>query len=106
MLLRVTIQGLVAAAVLAGGVLAPVAAHDGKAVYRKTCGNCHHYGVAGAPVFGDSEAWQPRIAQGKDVLYRHALQGFKGMPAKGANPKLTDTEVRQAVDYMVQEASN
>jgi len=52
------------------------------------------------------EAWQPRIAQGKSMLYRHALRGFKSMPAKGANPKLTDQEVRTAVDYRVKDESN
>ncbi len=99
------IQGLMVASVLSVSTLPARAGYDGEGVYKKTCGNCHHYGVSGAPVFGDSAAWQPRIAQGKDVLYRHALRGFKSMPAKGANPKLTDSEVRLAVDYMIEKAS-
>ena len=101
---RSIIQGLLLAALTVSPLSSAVA--DGKAVYMKTCGNCHHYGVSGAPVFGDRSAWQPRIAQGKDVLYRHALRGFKGMPAKGANPKLTDAQVRSAVDYMIKQVGN
>ncbi|MBS0316947.1 MAG: cytochrome c5 family protein, partial [Proteobacteria bacterium] len=52
--------------------------------------------------------WGPRIAQGKDVLYKHALEGFTGakgtMPARGANPSLTDDEVKAAVNYMVDQS--
>ena len=102
----IIIQGLLVASVLSVSMLAARAGYDGEDVYKKTCGNCHHYGVSGAPVFGDSAAWQPRIEQGKDVLYRHALRGFKSMPAKGANPKLSDSEVRLAVDYMIERAGS
>ncbi|MFC4622910.1 c-type cytochrome [Comamonas nitrativorans] len=78
---------------------------DGKSIYGKTCAMCHAAGVAGAPKPGDKEAWGPRIAQGNDTMYKHALEGFTGdhgmMPARGGNPKLTDEEVKAAVDFMV-----
>ena len=78
---------------------------DGKSIYGKTCAMCHAAGVAGAPKPGDKEAWAPRIAQGNDTMYKHALEGFTGdhgmMPARGGNPKLTDEEVKAAVDFMV-----
>ena len=87
---------------------AAVAAADnaaGKSVYNKTCALCHGAGVAGAPKVGDKADWGPRIAQGKDTLYKHAIEGFTGakglMPAKGAAPNLTDAEVKAAVDFMV-----
>lgn len=77
---------------------------DGKSIYGKTCAMCHAAGVAGAPKPGDKEAWAPRIAQGNDTMYKHALEGFTGdhgmMPARGGNPKLTDEEVKAAVDFM------
>ena len=45
------------------------------------------------------------IAQGDEVLYKHALEGFNGakgsMPARGGNASLKDDEVKSAVDYMV-----
>ena len=46
-----------------------------------------------------------RAAQGADVLYKHAIEGFTGaagvMPAKGGNPGLTDEQVKATVDWML-----
>ena len=76
----------------------------GEAIYKKTCALCHSAGVGGAPIAGNAEAWKPRIAQGMDVLYKHAIDGFTGekgmMPARGGNANLTDDEVKAAVDFM------
>ena len=80
----------------------------GKSIFGKTCAMCHAAGVAGAPKPGDKADWGPRIAQGKDVLYKHAMDGFTGakgmMPARGGNPALTDDEVKAAVDYMADQS--
>jgi cytochrome c5 len=88
--------------VAAAGAADPAA---GKAVFTKTCALCHAAGVAGAPKPGDKADWGPRIAQGNDVLYKHAIEGFTGskgtMPPKGGNTALSDAEVKAAVDYMV-----
>ena len=77
---------------------------DGKKVFETTCSVCHGAGIAGAPKFGDKAAWAPRIAQGTNVLYQHALQGFQGksgvMPPRGGNTALGDADVKAAVDYM------
>ncbi|WP_119963917.1 c-type cytochrome [Simplicispira lacusdiani] len=85
---------------------APVAdSGAGKAAYGKTCAMCHGAGVAGAPKPGDKADWGPRIAQGKDTLYKHAIEGFTGakgmMPARGGNSTMSDDDVKAAVDYMV-----
>lgn len=85
---------------------APVAdSGAGKSAYGKTCAMCHAAGVAGAPKPGDKADWGPRIAQGKDTLYKHALEGFTGakgmMPARGGNANMSDDDVKAAVDYMV-----
>jgi cytochrome c5 len=78
---------------------------DGKQVFDTACSACHAAGIAGAPRFGDAAAWRPRIAQGKEVLYRHSLEGFQGqagfMPPKGGRPDLSEDSVRAGVDYMV-----
>lgn len=87
---------------------APVAAAAdnaaGKSVYNKVCSLCHGAGVAGAPKPGDKADWGPRIAQGQDVLYKHALEGFTGakgqMPARGGS-QLGDDDIKAAVNYMV-----
>jgi cytochrome c5 len=81
-----------------------VAVAGGRAVYEATCTVCHAAGVAGAPRTGDKAAWAPRIQAGMDTLYAHSIKGFKAMPPKGGNLKLSDDEVKAAVDYMVERA--
>jgi cytochrome c5 len=88
---------------------APVAAASvpsadaGKALYSSTCVACHGAGIAGAPKLGDKAAWAPRLKQGNDVLYGHAIKGFQGqagmMPPKGGS-SAPDADVKAAVDYM------
>jgi cytochrome c5 len=85
---------------------APVADNAvGKSAYNNTCALCHASGAAGAPKPSDKADWGPRIAQGKDTLYKHAIEGFNGakgvMPARGGSTTLTDEQVKAAVDYMV-----
>jgi cytochrome c5 len=88
----------------------PVVAENaqGKSVYNKTCALCHGVGAAGAPKPGDKADWAPRIAQGNDVLYKHAIEGYTGakgvMPARGGAATLPDAEVKVAVDYMVEQS--
>ena len=89
---------------------APVATvMSGPQVYNEACLMCHGSGIGGAPTLVDKESWVPRIAQGNDTLYQHAIEGFTGqsgyMPPKGARMDLSDDEVKGAVDYMVNEAS-
>lgn len=89
---------------------APAAAENavGKANYSKTCSMCHAANVAGAPKPGDKADWAPRIAQGMDVLYKHALEGFTGakgqMPARGGAATLSDDDVKATVNYMVDQS--
>ena len=85
-------------------------AMTGPQVYNSACLACHSAGVGGAPVTGDKAQWADRIAQGIDVLYDHAINGFDGdamtpMLPKGGRADLSDQEVRDAVDYMVAESS-
>ena len=95
------------AAVAQPASVAPAVAENtvGKGVFGKTCALCHAAGVGGAPKPGDKADWGPRIAQGNEVLYKHALEGFTGakgmMPARGTGASLTDDEVKAAVDFMV-----
>ncbi|MGB5333246.1 MAG: c-type cytochrome [Woeseiaceae bacterium] len=87
----------------------PVAAAlTGPQVYNSACLACHSAGVGGAPVVGDADAWAPRIAQGVAVLTKHAIEGYTGsagyMPAKGGRTDLSDTEIGDAVEYMVNQS--
>lgn len=88
--------------------LTGVAQADGESVYNQGCMACHAAGVAGAPKLGDKENWAPRLAQGNDVMYKHAIEGYQGkagyMPPKGGFAHLSDDDVKAAVDYMVEQS--
>jgi cytochrome c5 len=79
---------------------------SGTEVFDQACSACHGQGIAGAPKAGDAAAWRPRIAQGKDTLYQHAIEGYQGkagfMPPKGGRPDISDELVRAAVDHMLE----
>lgn len=80
---------------------APKVLQTGEAVYKAACLACHASGAAGAPKFGDVAGWAPRIAQGYDTVLKHAIEGIRGMPAKGGNADLDDIEVARAVVHIV-----
>lgn len=88
--------------------VAVAATKSGEELYQGFCQTCHAAGIAGAPKLDDKANWAPRIAQGKDTLYQHALEGYTGssgvMPPKGGS-SYTDDEVKAVVDYMVEQAS-
>ncbi len=79
----------------------------GKKLYDTVCMVCHTAGIAGAPKFADKAAWAPRIAEGLDTLYEHAIKGYQGkagvMPPKGGS-SAPDDEVKAAVRYMAEAA--
>lgn len=83
---------------------APKVFQSGEAVYTAVCSACHATGAIGAPKFGDAAAWGPRIAQGYATLFKHAVEGIRGMPAKGGNADLDDVEVGRALVYMANKA--
>ncbi len=81
----------------------------GQKVYNKVCFACHGTGIPGFPKVGDKEVWAPRIAQGRDVLIEHAINGTDGkpaMPPRAGKKKdeLSDEEIAAAVDYMVSQS--
>lgn len=88
----------------AEGEAAPLAADAGKQLYESTCKACHEGGLLGAPKFGNAADWEPRIAQGKETLYKHSAEGFNQMPPQ-ATGDVSVEQVHAAVDYMVSQAS-
>ena len=87
------------------GAAAPAAGGaDGQKVYEANCKMCHGGTIPGAPGVGKNDEWAPRIKQGKETLYKHALEGFNAMPAKGGNAGLSDDEVKAAVNYIANQS--
>lgn len=74
---------------------------DGATIFNSICGACHNTGAAGAPKVDDKAAWAPRVAQGKEALYKSALNGKNAMPARGGASDLSDAEVKATVDFIV-----
>jgi cytochrome c5 len=89
-----------ALAVPKGNTVAADVPTTGEQAYAKVCSACHAQGINGAPKIGDHAAWGPRIAQGKEALYSHAIEGKGAMPPRGGTT-WPDAAMRMAVDYMV-----
>ncbi|SJM71055.1 c-type cytochrome [Psychrobacter piechaudii] len=83
---------------------APLSAEAGAELYESHCKQCHEKGLLSAPKFGNTTDWAPRIAKGKETLYKHSAEGFKAMPPQAING-VTVEQVHAAVDYMVEQAS-
>src|ERR1700737_2176062 len=70
----------------AGAASAADVPATGEQAFTKVCSACHSTGVNGAPKMGDHAAWGPRIAQGKEALYKSALGGKGNRPPRGETP--------------------
>lgn len=80
----------------------PPPKHPGEDVYVRYCASCHNAGVAEAPILGDREQWAPRLEQGMDAMLTKTLEGVPpGMPKKGLCMSCSDTELKNAIDYML-----
>ncbi|MCK9505854.1 MAG: cytochrome c5 family protein [Porticoccaceae bacterium] len=98
----VTLESDVVATAPAIDAAAGAEPRSGEEIYNKSCTTCHSTGAAGAPKLGDAAAWEPRVAQGMETLYTHAISGIRGMPPRGLCMDCSDDEVKASVDYMVE----
>jgi len=83
---------------------APAALGDaaaGEGTYRRACFACHDSGAAGAPRLGEAAAWSARIASGSDTMLNSAINGKGAMPPKGGHGYLSDSEIANAVAFML-----
>lgn len=84
------------------GLSGSASAQSGKAFYEQICSLCHDDGGG----LGDRQAWKPRLAKGRQQLYRAAIRGMPGepriMPGKPDYEGVySDRQIRVAVDYMI-----
>lgn len=91
-------------AVASTGEVVAKAPLSGEEVYGQYCSVCHANGVAGSPLFADTDAWAPRAAKGMDALMVSTLNGIGAMPAKGTCMSCSDDELADAVTYILDAA--
>lgn len=72
---------------------------SGAEAYAAQCAACHATGVVGAPKFGDTAAWAPRVATGFAALLNSAMKGKNAMGPQGGG-SLSDLEVARALVHM------
>jgi cytochrome c len=81
------------------------AATNGTSVYEQNCKVCHGEGIAGAPRSGEIDVWKERLPKGIDAMVTIVIEGVQGysgaMPPRGGNPNLSDDQIREAVQYML-----
>jgi cytochrome c5 len=79
----------------------PAAERSGKQIVQVQCAKCHQTGVDSAPKIGDQAAWIPHLKQGLETAVFSAINGHGPMPARGGMADLTDSEIRAAIGFMV-----
>jgi cytochrome c5 len=59
----------------------------------------------GAPKLGDKSTWEPRIKKGgADALTASVIAGKGVMAPRAGVPSLSDTDIKAAVEYMINAA--
>lgn len=90
---------------------APATAKSGDQVYEMACAKCHSslFGsfLTEAPELGSPE-WTFRLNKAGSVgnLALSVIKGKGGMPPRGGMPRLSDAEIRGAVEYMLRESKH
>lgn len=97
---EVYLDGEIAATNQGASSSEPRGPRSGEKIYNTYCVACHGTGAAGAPIKGDTLAWQPRLAQGPEILLQHALSGFNAMPARGNCSDCSDDEMAATVKFL------
>lgn len=97
-------DGAAASAARTVAATGPADIAAGEQIYQSACFACHMSGVAEAPKLDDPAAWEPRLGQGMAGLLQSVIDGKGAMPPKGGFAHLTDDDVRNAVEFMLDAA--
>lgn len=77
--------------------------YTGTEVVERVCAACHSTGVLDAPKIGDNAVWSQRLSEkGLETLVKHSIEGFNSMPARGGDTSLSDEEVHEAVEHLLE----
>ncbi|QHG92084.1 MFS transporter [Sulfurimonas sp. CVO] len=81
---------------------AGAAVSEAEMLYEKSCLVCHKTDNMGAPPVGDKNAWAKVMEQGIDRVNHNALNGIGAMPPKGGAMNLSDDQVKDIVNFMIE----
>lgn len=70
------------------------------ALWARSCALCHVDGNAGAPVVGNAQQWLPRLAQGRQTLLQHTVEGLNSMPPLGYCMACEEADFLAMIDFM------
>ena len=70
-------------------------------LWSRSCALCHVDGNAGAPRLGHAEEWQPRLAQGREMLLQHTIEGLNSMPPLGYCMACEREDFIAMIDFMI-----
>jgi cytochrome c5 len=87
-----------------GGSTRLVRERTGEQIVAARCIVCHGSGKYGAPKIGDRNAWLASMKGNLNRVVQSAIEGHRGMPARGGMEDLTETEARAAVVQMFRAA--
>lgn len=73
----------------------------GEQLVNERCVVCHDSGKDGAPRIDDFNAWKPRLQKGVENLVQSAIKGHNAMPSRAGMANLSDSDLRNAVTYLV-----
>ena len=74
----------------------------GQEIYEQHCIVCHSNGLAGAPKLEVEKDWNPRITgRTIDDLLASSIKGINAMPAKGTCTECNDSDLKNAILFML-----
>ncbi len=76
-------------------------AFDAAATYQMNCFACHGTGAAGAPLLGEAEVWEEKLAKGIGEVMANVINGINAMPARGLCASCSDDDLKALVDYII-----
>ncbi len=69
-------------------------------LWARSCALCHVDGNAGAPRIGHADEWRPRLAQGREMLLKHTVEGLNAMPPLGYCMACEREDLLAMIDFM------
>lgn len=79
-------------------------AFDVAATYQQSCALCHANPAMGAPLVGDSAAWEERMAKGMEAVLANAVTGVNAMPPLGMCMTCSEENMQALIEYMTAES--